>query len=186
MSIRVLGIDPGFRSLGWAVIEYDGSLAKCVDAGVIRTQKSKHKIPVWQDNQARCKSLAESLRSVCNNKNIKLIAVEAESWTRTSSDRVIGMARGLIYGLAADHWPVTQWHPKDVKEELTGKKSASKTEITEWLCDNIPGASTHLMKIAKTQREHAADAAAIALTEIKRGNLVKLYLMATRTAAGQL
>ena len=179
MGIRVLGIDPGFRSLGWAIIEYDGSLAKCVEAGVIRTQKSKHKIPVWQDNQARCRIIGEELRNVCSSYNIKLIAVEAESWTRTSSDRVIGMARGLIYGLAVDNWPLTQWHPKDVKEELTGKKSASKTEITEWLCDNIPGASKYLMRIPKTQREHAADAAAIALTEIKRGNLVKLYLMAT-------
>tara|TARA_R100000700_G_C3045389_1_gene67322 strand:- start:215 stop:496 length:282 start_codon:yes stop_codon:yes gene_type:complete len=92
------------------------------------------------------------------------------------------MARGLIYGLAVDNWPLTQWHPKDVKQELTGKKSASKTEITEWLCDNIPGASKYLMRIPKTQREHAADAAAIALTEIKRGNLVKLYLMATGEA----
>lgn len=179
MAIRVLGIDPGFRSLGWAIIEYDGSLAKCVEAGVIRTQKSKHKIPVWQDNQARCKTIGEDLKNVCTSYNIKLIAVEAESWTRTSSDRVIGMARGLIYGLAVDNWPLTQWHPKDVKQELTGKKSASKTEITEWLCDNIPGASKYLMRIPKTQREHAADAAAIALTEIKRGNLVKLYLMAT-------
>ena len=170
MAIRVLGIDPGFRSLGWAIIEYDGSLAKCVEAGVIRTQNSKHK------------TIGEDLKNVCTSYNIKLIAVEAESWTRTSSDRVIGMARGLIYGLAVDRWPITQWHPKDVKQELTGKKSASKTEITEWLCDNIPGASKYLMRIPKTQREHAADAAAIALTEIKRGNLVKLYLMATGEA----
>ena len=96
MAIRVLGIDPGFRSLGWAIIEYDGSLAKCVEAGVIRTQKSKHKIPVWQDNQDRCKSIGQDLRNVCTSYNIKLIAVEAESWTRTSSDRVIGMVLNRV------------------------------------------------------------------------------------------
>lgn len=179
MAIRILGIDPGFRSLGWAVIEHDGSSTRCLGAGVIRTAKSKHKIPVWQDNQNRCEILGKELRLVCSKYKIKLVSVEGESWTRTSSDRVIGMARGLIYGLACDNYPVQQWHPKDVKQELTGRKSASKAEIQDWLCENLLGASKYLLEIPKTQREHAADAAAIAITEIKRGQLVKLYLMAT-------
>ena len=179
MALRILGIDPGFRSLGWAVIECDGSSTVCLEAGVIRTAKSKHKIPVWQDNQDRCEVLAQQLLFKAKAYAINLIAVEGESWTRTSSDRVIGMSRGIIYGLAcAYNYPVIQWHPKDVKKELTGRKSASKTEIQDWLCENVDGVRKHLDLIPKTQKEHAADAAAIAVTELRRGNLAKIFMAA--------
>lgn len=119
------------------------------------------------------------LLRVAKEYDVDFFAVEAESWTRTSSDRVIGMARGIIYGLACTNgYSVIQWHPKDAREEILGKKSAGKVELEQWLCENVDGVSKQLKPITTSQRNHAADAAAIAITEIRRGNLAKIFMAA--------
>lgn len=174
--MRLLGIDPGFRNLGWAVIEDDGGPLRCIAAGMIRTKKTTHKVPLWQDNQDRCEIISRDVLKLLEEHNINYLAVEAESWTRTSSDRVIGMARGILYGLAATNgYAVVQWHPKDVRTELIGKKNASKEALEEWLYENVSLSRHALSHIPKGQRNHAADAACIAVTEIRRGQLARIF-----------
>tara|TARA_R110000824_G_scaffold185510_1_gene366452 strand:- start:330 stop:896 length:567 start_codon:yes stop_codon:yes gene_type:complete len=176
----VFGIDPGFASLGWAAIHFQNDGAsqprfRCDGAGVIRTKKTKEKIPLYRDNQDRAESIAQALLILTKEHSAILIAVEAESWTRTASDKLLGIARGVIYGMArAGNYPLEQYPPQLVRKELIGKQAVSKTDLEDWLRANVKDLGTHLDRLPKGQRNHAADAAGVAITAIRRGTTIKL------------
>ena len=197
----ILGIDPGFASCGWAALEItksqgqpdgytpadhrDGYSYTCLALGVIRTKKSNNKIPVYQDNQDRCTSLRRGLLEVTRQveKRFDIVAVEAESWTRTSSDKLLGMARGIIYSTAFAYngfdyatCPIVQIRPQRMRKELLGKQSASKAELEDCLRHLVKGIGDELDKLPKGQRGHAADAAGVAITEALLGDTSKYIL----------
>jgi Holliday junction resolvasome RuvABC endonuclease subunit len=175
----VFGIDPGFASLGWAAIHFHNEQGKprfrCDGAGVIRTKKTKEKIPIYQDNQDRAENIAHTLYDLTQEHGAVLIAVEAESWTRTASDKLIGIARGVIYGMArTGGYPLEQYPPQLVRKELIGKQAVSKTDLEDWLLSNVENLGMYLDRLPKGQRNHAADAAGVAITAIRRGGTIKL------------
>ena len=136
----VFGIDPGFASLGWAAIHFQNDEQgkprfRCDGAGVIRTKKTKEKIPIYQ----------------------------------------IGIARGVIYGMArTGGYPLEQYPPQLVRKELIGKQAVSKTDLEDWLLSNVENLGMYLDRLPKGQRNHAADAAGVAITAIRRGGTIKL------------
>jgi len=186
----VFGIDPGFASLGWAAIHFTNDShgnpqLKCCGAGVIRTKKTKEKIPLYKDNQDRAENIAQALLNLTKEHSAILIAVEAESWTRTASDKLLGIARGVIYGMArTGNYPLEQYPPQLVRKELIGKQAVSKTDLEDWLRANVKDLGTHLDKLPKGQRNHAADAAGVAITAIRRGTTVRLLQRIQQGRAG--
>ena len=85
------------------------------------------------------------------------------SWTRhANADRAVAMAWGAI-GTALLEVPIIQISPVDVKDRLCGVKTASKALVEERVIDRISGAGEWLDRVAKTQRNHVADAMAVAL-----------------------
>ena len=72
------------------------------------------------------------------------------------------MAWGAI-GTALLEVPIIQISPVDVKNRLCGMKTASKALVEERVKDRILDAGEWLERIAKTQRNHVADAMAVAL-----------------------
>ena len=172
--MRILGIDPGFASLGYSVVDPD-IVMTCLEAGVIRTQKSKSKVPSYVDNMQRAQVIAAELSRIIKKHEPVLIIVEAESWTRTASDKLLGIARGVIYGLAEYNLiPIEQVQPQLMRSTLLDKKSASKSELESWLLKHVLDLEEHLDVLPKGQRGHAADATGVAVTATRRSDLFRL------------
>ena len=132
--MKILGIDPGLASCGWAVIERDddGSLS-CLGAGVIRTKKET------------------------GNKYF----VQA-----------MGFCWGVI-GSLFNHESIIQRRPQQIKVDLAGKKTATKQDVEQAACLAVTDLALYLNDLPKTQRDHAADAAA-AVVSSWNDSVVKL------------
>tara|TARA_R110002020_G_scaffold202722_1_gene405827 strand:+ start:11736 stop:12302 length:567 start_codon:yes stop_codon:yes gene_type:complete len=186
----ILGIDPGFASCGYALlspVKGERESGPCfTSVGVIRTQKTQKKIPLWEDNTRRTGDLYGSLKTVLVSETDSiapvLFAIEAESWTRMPSDKLLGMARGAIYSLAFERGgAVEQYGPKELKKEFCGTGSASKTELEEKLIVLHPELEEFLNRLPKTQRSHAADAAACAVYAHRNSNYARILRAARRS-----
>ena len=177
--MAILGIDPGFSSLGIAVLSIPGGggLPKVCfkEADVLRTQKDKKKVLVWDDNVKRCQRIHAFLSDLCDKNNFLMFAVEAESWTRMPSDKQLGLARGVIYSVAATRdIPIIQITAKDVKHFLTGSKRASKEDVLSALQERT-NLGEELAELPRGQWQHAADAAGCSLYAWERSELARLY-----------
>ena len=170
----VVGVDPGFASMGYALLELQSGYPVFVGAGVIRTRKSTRKVLSCDDNFERTAELYRELKR--RSGGALLFAVEAESWTRMPSDKLIGLARGALYGLATEmDVPLEQYSPQDVKDCIEGKRSASKQDIERTMLDGHVELGAYLDALPKGQRQHASDAAACAYTALKRSTIVRFY-----------
>ena len=176
--MAILGIDPGFSSLGTAVLSLQGgggSAQTFDEANVFRTQKDKKKVLVWDDNVKRCQQIHTYLSDLCDINNFIMFAIEAESWTRMPSDKQLGLARGVIYSVAATYdIPIVQVPAKDVKHFLTGSKKASKEHVLAALSERS-NLEKELAHLPRGQWQHAADAAGCALYAWECTELARLY-----------
>lgn len=176
----ILGIDPGFASMGVAILSdlhREGGSPPLVfsEATVLRTKKNNNKVLSWDDNEARVRYLYRSLNELIRAYDVKLMAVEAESWTRMPSDKQLGLARGAIYGLS-EQWelPIMQVTAVDMKHFLCDNKKASKQDVEEALSSQYPNLKARLNELPRTQRQHAADAAGCALYANHHNKWLKL------------
>lgn len=165
--MKLLGIDPGFSSLGWAVIEIDEIEVRSIACGLITTKPNKT-AKKNDDNVERCAVIHHELARIHETHSFALIAAEAQSWTRFSNaDRAVAMAWGVIASTSERHGaPVIQIRPQDAKRALTGRQSSSKTDLQAVIEEKVVGASQHLSKIAKSKQNHASDAYAVALASL--------------------
>ena len=175
----ILGIDPGFASCGYALLRPGKGTEGAPEfesIGVIRTQKTTKKIPLWEDNARRTGDLYGALKArLPDTMRPILFAVEAESWTRQPSDKLLGLARGAIYSLAFERGcAIEQYGPRELKQEFCDSGSASKGDVEEALITLNPELKTLLNRLPKTQRNHAADAAACALYALRKSQYARL------------
>ena len=171
MAFTVLGIDPGFASLGVARISCtDGQMLVADAVRVVTTKKATKKerreLRTSADDVRRARKLWDGISDIAEN----IDAVAYEVYTpfqgrtrRTANGTKVALACGLAlgFGFSADV-PVIPVLPADVKREVTGHVSASKQRVAELLTLNITGLGDQLGALRKTQREHASDAAGVA------------------------
>ncbi len=147
--MRVLGIDPGLRTLGWGVIEVAGTRISHVDNGLCRSE--------GRDLSARLLSLFEQLSEVVARLTPDAAAVEQTFVNKDGAGTLkLGQARGIAMlvparaGLA-----VGEYAPNTVKKTVVGVGHAAKAQIDHMVRLQLPG-----VVIAGPD---AADALAIAL-----------------------
>ena len=183
--MRVLGVDPGFASVGLAFIHLSEGQYRTEHLEVVRTKRSNLKKNIWDDNYERCELIGKRVTELIEYYSPQLVAIEAESWTRTHTDSVVGLGRGVIYGITSSRGlPTSQWHPKQVRDALLNKQQASKSDLEDWLGKNVLDFHRKLTPITKSQQNHAADAASVAITEMIRGQNAKVF-MALRAESGE-
>lgn len=163
--MKILGLDPGFASLGWGLISANGP--RCHGAGVIRTKPGKARRKC-DDNADRCRAIAVALAELHERHRFALIVAEAQSWTRhATGDRAVAMAWGVIVATAERFGaPILQIRPQDAKKEITGSASASKAEVQRKVEAIAVGSKEHLATLAATQQNHASDAIAVAIAAL--------------------
>jgi len=159
--MRVLGIDPGFSSMGWAIADVAGGIVSPIQCGVIITEKNTKKTNTRssEDNILRAKAIQKGLQFIVDNHGVRLIATETMSWPRNAGVVAkMGIAWGVIASIAGQYnLPVVQAAPMILKRKVTGNGKASKEEMIAAISSHYPD-----LKLPKnvTLQEHAADAVA--------------------------
>jgi crossover junction endodeoxyribonuclease RuvC len=147
--MRVLGIDPGLRNMGWGVIDSVGTRITHVANGVCHSEVG--------DLAERLLSLYRQLTDVIAAHAPEAAAVEQ---TFVNKDGVgtlkLGQARGIALLVPAQAGiTVGEYAPNAVKKAVVGVGHAEKAQIDHMVRLHLPG-----VKIASPD---AADALAIAI-----------------------
>ncbi len=147
--MRILGIDPGLRTLGWGVIDAVGNRLGHVDSGVCQPQGS--------DLATRLLDLHRLLSDVVARFGPDLAAVEQTFVNKDGSGTLkLGQARGIALLVPAQAGiPVSEYAPNTVKKTVVGVGHADKRQVEHMVRLQLPGADP--------TRADAADALAIAI-----------------------
>lgn len=135
MSVLLLGIDPGFAKVGWAIAELTPEGIRPVDMGLIVTKKSDKKLRVLasDDNVRRGREIVESLDRVLAKYDVIALCAEAKSFPRNASAAAkVAICWGILIKIAvALGIPLIQARPQEIKQKLCGKKNVSKKDIQD-------------------------------------------------------
>jgi crossover junction endodeoxyribonuclease RuvC len=161
----VLGLDPGFASLGWCACSVTAGSVRAVAAGVLRTKKSaaKHGVYASDDNLTRARFIYSAFDAIVVAFQPAALCAESMSFPRNASAAAkVAMSWGVIAAVAEAHaLPVLQASPQAVKLALCGKKDASKEEVQAALRVRIGDLDPLLLNVPKGQHEHPYDAGAV-------------------------
>lgn len=162
--MKVLGLDPGFASVGWAVFNVTSEDLHFVAGGVFHTKKNveKRAVLACEDNFVRARELAQMLRNAIDAFEIRAVCAEAMSFPRHASNAA---KMALCWGVIADvtlhlDLPVMQPTPQKIKKTLCGAISASKEEVEAVVKDR---GVREPISLKKGEREHFYDACAAVL-----------------------
>lgn len=147
--MRVLGIDPGLRNLGWGVITINGSRLTHIANGIIHSE--------GDSMGARLLSLHRALTSVLTLYQPDAAAVEQTFVNKDGAGTLkLGQARGVAMLVpAAAGIEVGEYAPNAVKKAVVGVGHADKTQVAHMVRHQLPG-------VVLTGPD-AADALAIAI-----------------------
>jgi crossover junction endodeoxyribonuclease RuvC len=158
--VRVIGVDPGLTTTGYAVVHRDGGSLRTLGHGVVRT-------PAGESPARRLAWLRAQLTLILADYRPEVAAVERlffNSNVRTAMS--VGQASGVVLATAAEHGlDVATYTPTDVKRSVVGFGGATKKQVGAMVAsllglDAIPRPSD------------AADACALAICHINRHGLV--------------
>ena len=147
----IMGVDPGFATLGFGFIRREGNQIAPVKYGVVRTAPGRPLQERLLTIEADFNSLFESFRP-------DVLAIEELFFNKNITTGIqVAHARGVVL-LTAAHYrvPVCEYNPASVKVAVTGYGKASKQQVIAM--------TQRLLDLPKPPRpDDAADALAIAL-----------------------
>jgi len=121
--VRILGVDPGSRAAGWALVTFAPAPA-LEAAGVLRP-------PAGLDFAGRLRFLRDGLAAVLRERRPDAACVERVfAGVNPQSLITLGAARGvLVLALAEAGVPVAEVTPAEVKRAVTGTGAAGKEQV---------------------------------------------------------
>jgi crossover junction endodeoxyribonuclease RuvC len=151
--MRVIGIDPGTRHLGWGVLDQTGTKITHVAHGVVSPDEH---LPLAD----RLVHLDEALEHLLDKFRPEAAAVEAIFFAKDAQAAAkLGHARGVILlRLARARLPIHEYPPARVKRAVTGKGAATKDQVALLM--------TALLGLGTPPKHDAADALANAFTHL--------------------
>ena len=131
--MRVLGIDPGLRNLGWGVIEVDGSRLSHVANGICHSTGT--------DLGARLLSLYQQLTDIVHRYAPDAAAVEQTFVNKDGAGTLkLGQARGIALLVPAQYGlSVGEYAPNSVKKTVVGVGHAAKEQVAHMVAVQLPG-----------------------------------------------
>ena len=151
-ALRILGIDPGLNTTGYAVLEIGAKGPRICEAGVVRSH-AKGQL------ESRLAEISEGVREVIASLAPQIMAVEElySHYERPRTAILMGHARGVICLAAAEaHIPVCHYAATQIKRLLTGNGRANKLQMQRAVCREFGLTQT-------PEPPDVADAMAIAL-----------------------
>jgi crossover junction endodeoxyribonuclease RuvC len=126
-TVRVLGIDPGLNTTGYAVLEASGGAPKICEAGVVRGKTRG-------DLCARLTEIHSGIVDVITSLQPSAVALEQlfSHYKQPRTSILMGHARGVICLAAAQAGlAVTNYSATQIKKVLTGNGRAPKRQMQE-------------------------------------------------------
>jgi len=157
--VRILGVDPGTRICGYAVIEVLlAGEPRYLECGVITAGAA---LPI----ERRLAAIALDLRGLIDDVSPRVVAVEdVFSARNVRSAFALAQARGAVLAVAGMAGiPVHSYAPALVKKTVTGRGRASKDQVARMV--------QVLVGLRRPPRSDAADALAVALTHARMSAL---------------
>lgn len=147
--MRVIGIDPGLRNLGWGIVEMDGARLSHVANGICRSGAG-----ALAD---RLLTLHDQLSEIVARYAPQAAAVEQTFVNRDAAGTLkLGQARGIALLVPAQAGlSVGEYAPNAVKKAVVGVGHADKAQIDHMVRLQLPGCAP--------EGPDAADALAIAI-----------------------
>lgn len=151
-----LGLDPGFKSLGWAHVRIDRRSEMIADLGLLESEKRGGR--ATDDNVRRTREIARALSPLFEG--VDVVCCEAMSFPRSASVAAkMALAWGVIVCLAeARELPIVQVTPQALKIAVCGDKTAPKEAVLSSLSRRYPELLIHLEPLRRTAHEHPTDA----------------------------
>ncbi len=163
--MRVLGIDPGLATMGWGIVDAEGSRVSCVAAGALITRPEDSMPRRLLDIFTGTRDLLELYRP-------DEIAFEELFFAKNITTAIaVGQARGCTLCACAEYGkPMYEYTPMQIKQSVTGYGRADKHQMQ------------HMVKLLLSmddiiRPDDAADAVAAALTHIQAGRMKEQFLM---------
>jgi crossover junction endodeoxyribonuclease RuvC len=124
LSMTILGIDPGFARVGWAILKSQNSKIKIQNCGCIETSKET-------TSQERLVSVYKQICVLIKKYKPDGLAVEELFFTNNAKTAFkVGEARGvIILAGAIQKIPVFSYTPLQIKIAVTGYGNADKIQV---------------------------------------------------------
>ncbi|MDY6315343.1 MAG: crossover junction endodeoxyribonuclease RuvC [Clostridia bacterium] len=149
--MRILGIDPGFAIVGYAIIDCEGNKFSAVECGSIQTKAGT-------PFEKRLVQLYDGMKNLMDTFKPDAVAMEELFFnTNVTTGIQVGHARGvLMLAAVQEGCHVFEYTPLQVKQAVVGYGRADKKQVQQMV-----KAILHLETIPKL--DDTADAMAIAV-----------------------
>jgi len=158
MSDLILGIDPGSRVTGYAILTEENSKLVAVRCDTIRMTS-------MDDHSERLQYIFEQITRIVKSFNPVTCAVETPVYGVDPLAMLkLGRAQAAaILAITNQKIPVTEYYPKEVKKSITGNGNASKEQVAFMLHKTV--------KLPKEDLSNdATDALAVAWCHLMKQN----------------
>ena len=153
--MQILGIDPGSRNCGYAIVEKEGRRLRLIEAGLIKIRE--------KELQHQIVELVEGLDLILKSNSVDEVAIE-DIFFAFNPKTVLKLAQfrgALSLKILQEHGNFAEYTPLQVKKALTGNGKAAKEQV-----------AFMVKRILKIQKEikplDITDAMAVAITHAQR------------------
>lgn len=160
-KLKILGIDPGTKVMGYGIIEVINKQVNLVCAGVIQLDHIK-------EHSLKLQGITEALTKIINRDKPTEMAIEAPFYAKNVQIMLkLGRAQGAAMVAATMAGvKVIEYSPKKVKQSITGNGNASKEQVAAML--------QQLLKMQHTPKFlDATDAISLALCHYYQRNAIQ-------------
>jgi len=158
--MNILGIDPGSRNLGYAIINYNNRSYSLIEAGVVKIKTI--------NLQEQIVELIEGLDIIIKRNTIDEVAIEGIffGYNPQSVLKLAQIRGALSLKILQDIGYFYEYTPLQVKKALTGNGKASKEQVA-FMVKRVLGIKKEIKPLDIT------DAMAIAITHSQRVKIGK-------------
>ena len=156
--MKILGIDPGSRNLGYCVLDFDGYRYGLIEAGVLKIKTTLL--------QEQITELMEGIDIILGSNRIDEVVIE-DIFFAYNPQTVLKLAQfrgAMALRIIQKHGGFSEYTPLQVKKALTGKAKASKEQVA-FMVRRILGIQKEIKPLDIT------DAIAVAITHAQRVRL---------------
>ena len=158
--MRIIGIDPGLRTTGWGIIQFEGNKLGHIANGICKSNPS-------HDLSMRLLEIFSQLKEVISLYVPTCAAVENTFVSKDAAGTLkLGQARGVVLLAPAEAGiPVFEYAPNHIKKTVVGAGHADKSQIEHMVKLQLPG--------IEIKGSDASDALGVALCHAYQGKYNK-------------
>lgn len=149
--MRILGIDPGYATIGFGVVDAQRGSLRLLQYGVITTSPE---LPFAE----RLNVIYEDMNHLIDAMEPDVMAIEELFWGHNVTTGIgVSHGRGVILLTAVQRGlPISEYTPMQIKQAVVGYGNATKQQVMD-----MTKRLLHMEKVARP--DDAADAIAVAL-----------------------